>query len=60
MTHIEYENICRDVYEGKGHEVLNKGKHESGTVMMCSREHFNVKIGEGWQVWPRQECEELR
>lgn len=60
MTHLEYENICSDVNKGRNLDVTNEKKHESGRILMCSREYFNVKVGEGWQVWSREECEQAR
>lgn len=54
MRSIEYENFCRDV----GHKVKNLEKNLVGEVLNCNRGYFNVRVGEGWQVWSKEECED--
>lgn len=59
MTHLEYESLCRDVAEGNDHEIMNEKKHIAGRILLCNREYFDVQVGEGWQVWSREECREV-
>lgn len=57
MTRWDYETICREVAGGEEHAVMNQKSHAVGKVLQCHRDYFNVSIGEGWQVWARDDCE---
>jgi len=59
MNGYMYDEICRDVKEGKDRMVLNVDKNESGLVHMCSHGFFNVQVRHGEEVWPIDKCEEI-
>ncbi len=58
MTHLDYVNVCRAVNHGEDRKLENHKNHLIGEVLSCNADYFNVKIGEGWQVWSREDCDE--
>lgn len=58
MTRMEYENVCRAASDGLEQRVENRRTGVIGQVINCRRDYLNVRVGRGWQVWSREECEE--
>lgn len=59
MELYEYEKICKDLESGIKHFVLNTETKETGEVHMGRHGYFNVKVGQGEEVWPIDKCKEI-
>ncbi len=58
MTRLDYQNICELASDGKDKMLENQKSHQVGKILSCNHGYFNVKVGQGWQVWSREICEE--
>jgi hypothetical protein len=59
MDVYTYERICKDVKSGIKHMVLNTETNMSGVVDLGQHGFFNVKVGDGEEVWPLEKCAEV-
>jgi hypothetical protein len=59
MDMYTYEQIRKDVESGIKHMVLNIKKNEFALVDMCRYGYFNVKRGDGEEIWAMGDCKEV-
>lgn len=59
MDVYTYEEISKDIQSGVEHMVLNVKLNVVGKVDMCRHGYFNVKVGNGEEVWAMADCKEV-
>jgi len=57
MKRKDYRKLCDLAASGEHRAIINLESHEQGEVLSCHHNYFNVRVGEGWEVWDRRICE---
>lgn len=60
MKKKDFDRICWAVEENGEKFVRHSVTHETGKVIACTGESFDVESGGLRKYWPREECEEKR
>ncbi|TYO97472.1 hypothetical protein EDC39_11012 [Geothermobacter ehrlichii] len=57
MNRKDYRELCDLAAAGEHRIVINLDNHTQGEVRSCHHDYFNVRVGRGWEVWNRKDCE---
>ena len=58
MKREEFTKCCQAAEEGNEIYLENLGSHESGRLIYCSGDRFQVRVGEQRKEWSPAMCEE--
>jgi len=57
MNRKNYRKLCDLAAAGEHQAIINLDNHTQGEVLSCHHDYFNVRVGQGWEVWDRKVCE---
>ncbi|ORJ57643.1 hypothetical protein [Geothermobacter hydrogeniphilus] len=57
MNRKNYRKLCELAADGDRRAIINLESHTQGEVLSCHHNYFNVRVGDGWEVWDRRICE---
>lgn len=59
MEPKDFEKCCQAIEEGELIFVENVTSHQSGRLLYCNTEEFQVEVNGKREIWPATACEEL-
>lgn len=60
MEASQVDQICQAINAGETKYVENLGSHEVGRVRFCSGSRLEVEIGDKWETWGIEYCQEAQ